>query len=490
MEFACLPGCGRSVVATRDFLPGEVVHEETAYVMTPCNFVAVGGSGSVNKSTVKQKVRRSATTKDDDVATAALGVVSDSQETASPSPPLLSVQPITNVCIACFVPIKQLANGATSQKNSEGALLQLLCGGCGSQFCSTTCVEAYSEEHRVTGECSVLRQVTTSAVRHKIPKEDFNTFVVACLVCAKAQCEGVSDQLLRSVSCNSALAKEHTAEEASGVSSSTAPMNIVDYGVETVGLGAEPPLGSFRDTCATPTLSTFEHLAHLVTNRSSMDVEIRGDFEKLHGLYDKLRAAAAASVVPQPPPSSSPIRKQSEGESTSAEHDAVACATLSSTTQHDVVVSLPPVSFDVFVSICSAFLANGFGLWNAKGNGVATGFFPRSSFFNHSCAPNIGREMVGRRAVFFAAKHIRTGEAVCLSYIDFKLHRDERRMKLKATYTFDCACPRCSDPDAIDHRERYDLALCQDCKSKVLRPEISENPSVAHCPCCKQTFAL
>jgi hypothetical protein len=448
MEFASLPGCGRSVVATRAYLPGEVIHEETAYVMAPC---IIGST----------QTKRGGTTPSSTDGTGRVANV-------TPQPVI-----ITNVCIACFSSIKQLGTNTTQLPAAEKQQL-ITCASCASQYCSEACFVTYSAEHSATGECCVLRLI--SNIRHKVPKEDFNTFVVACLVCAKANYEGFASHLLRE--CHAIQCEDNTTHP-SLVSSEA----VVDYEVETVGLGMEPPLKAFYDVCMAPQTSTFEHMEHLVTNRSSMDAEIRGDFDALYKFYEKLRCTTIMAT-----PAAS-IACSGEGESRTEEGDNEAGAKAVSTFNSKASL-LPSVSCDVFASICCAFLANGFGLWNAKAVGVATGFFPRSSFFNHSCAPNIGREMVGRRAVFFAAKHISCGEAICLSYIDFKLPKHERLLKLKATYTFDCCCPRCSDPDAIDHRERYDLALCQDCKSKVLRPEVSENPCTAVCPCCRQSFSL
>jgi hypothetical protein len=461
MEFASIPGCGRSVVATRAYLPGEVVHEEVAYVMTPC----LVGNGCVPNSSSKQTSKQSM------------------QQNAT-----ATTSCITSVCVACFAAIKSsscsgsaLSTPTTRQTNDprlipafDTVVLPTVCAECSAQYCSVACAQAYASEHAGMGECAVLKAITKSpSIRNKIPKEDFNTFLVACLVCAKAKAEGLEMLLQHHASSLSAPPPPPPPPPLSSAArSSVVPMNAdlgggdaAAYVVETVGLGAEPPLTSFRETCLVPTISTYDHIAHLVTNRSFMHPEIRSDFEALYPLYQKLQQ------LPQ--------------QRSSAQHDgsSINCG-------GGAAAVLPAVSFDVFVSICCAFLANGFGLWNAKGNGIATGFFPRSSFFNHSCAPNIGRDMNGRRATFFAAKHIQPGDPICLSYVDFKLHRDERQMKLKATYSFDCGCPRCSDPDAMDHREQYDVALCHDCKSKILRPEVSETPMFGVCPCCRYEYPL
>lgn len=77
-------------------------------------------------------------------------------------------------------------------------------------------------------------------------------------------------------------------------------------------------------------------------------------------------------------------------------------------------------------------------------------FFPAGSFFNHSCAPNVGHAdcawAEGEPAPvirFVARKDIACGEEALLAYVDPSLPVSTRRRKLLITYHFACACIKC-----------------------------------------------
>lgn len=407
MEFSFDAGCGRSVIATRAYRPGDVVHTEAAYAL--CRVHPAQSSNAVKRC-----------------------------------------------CNNCFlqIPLSKASHGnglvcsdASSTSNSAMYVPQT-CPKCREvEYCSAKCELAHAREHDESGECAAL--AGTILYRNICPREDFNTFQVVTAALARGFSEGRRDEAL------GLRAAPSTTSDA------TIESSLKEYVVETVGLGFEGPLPSFDECVVAPCGSTstsvrsatFTEVQRLVTNRSCMSEEIRADYEKLFPLYERMlrrgrkESAWWASRLPE------------------------------------------NVSADVFVSLCCAFQANGFGVWNATGRGVAAGLFPCSSFFNHSCAPNIGRAMSGRVVTFFAAKAIAAGEPVCLSYVDFKLPREDRVAKLFATYSFVCRCPRCSDPDALDHRERYDLSLCEECKSKILWPSLEE-PTLGTCPCCGATMRL
>jgi hypothetical protein len=272
--------------------------------------------------------------------------------------------------------------------------------------------------------------------------------------------------------------------------------------VETVGLGFEGPLPPLQDMLDSHRFrvnsddgkgadvvvrSAFRGVQRLVSNCSAIDPEIIKDYTALFPKYQQLF---------QGPHKTRP-RKSAKHESEVSVGDSI----VAPVADEEAPGNPPPepwwrrflaehVSLDVFLALCCAFQANGFGVWKANGQGEAAGFFPCCSFFNHSCAPNIGREMNGRIATFFAAKPIRVGEAIELSYVDFKMCKEERQAKLLATYSFLCRCPRCDDPDALTNGDKYNLPLCGDCKAKILRPLDGDNGVVGRCPCCRQTFPL
>lgn len=111
----------------------------------------------------------------------------------------------------------------------------------------------------------------------------------------------------------------------------------------------------------------------------------------------------------------------------------------------DAPAALPA---DVPGVVCRV-LHNGFGLRAADADGsepVGCALFPTASFFNHACAPSccVLREP-GAPAVLrvCAARAVREGEELSISYIDLRLPRAERRALLRESYSFECACHRC-----------------------------------------------
>ncbi|KAF1816506.1 SET domain-containing protein, partial [Eremomyces bilateralis CBS 781.70] len=74
------------------------------------------------------------------------------------------------------------------------------------------------------------------------------------------------------------------------------------------------------------------------------------------------------------------------------------------------------------------------------------GLWPEASFFNHSCEPNVAKERVGREWRFWAAREVRQGEELCISYLggeEGEMTREERQGRLKVEWGFECCCARC-----------------------------------------------
>lgn len=381
----------------------------------------------------------------------------------------------------------------------------------------------HAARHLETGECAAL--AATEPLRHKIPKEDFNTFQVVCVALARAASEGFGDKALCCSLTDSGRIQEHSDVDTVGLGFEGALPSLealleqrrVVVHHDDDGHDGCTPSSALRERMPVICKATFADVQRLVTNRSQIDKEIVADYAALFPKYvqlvkrkkSKQTASSSTALTPVAPnperiTATEPLPSECEVQEVSSSSSKRGGPWWQS--------ALPEkVSEDVFVALCCAFQANGFGVWRSNGNGEAAGLFPCSSFFNHSCAPNIGREMHGRTSLFFAAKPIRCGDAITLSYIDFKLPRETRQAKLLATYSFVCRCPRCDDPDAIDHRDAYDLPLCLDCKSKVLRPLYSSSSSSANavtanggdgggggaaaamsyrCPCCWQVLSL
>lgn len=72
--------------------------------------------------------------------------------------------------------------------------------------------------------------------------------------------------------------------------------------------------------------------------------------------------------------------------------------------------------------------------------------YPEASYFNHSCAPNVSKERVGREWRFRAAREIEEDEQLCISYLggdERDMTVSERRSRLKTVWDFTCACMLC-----------------------------------------------
>ena len=73
-------------------------------------------------------------------------------------------------------------------------------------------------------------------------------------------------------------------------------------------------------------------------------------------------------------------------------------------------------------------------------------YFPAISSMNHSCSPNcdvVFRDGTVATVVVRAPKGVDQGEEITISYIDETLSTNERRVRLRDHYGFECNCPRC-----------------------------------------------
>lgn len=103
----------------------------------------------------------------------------------------------------------------------------------------------------------------------------------------------------------------------------------------------------------------------------------------------------------------------------------------------------------LFRTILYREVANSFGIRDTSEELLGFAVFPRASFFNHSCRPNIQkkrRQVLGGRArqmEYWSTELIREGEECCISYGDISTGVEERRARLDDMYFFKCSCPRC-----------------------------------------------
>eukprot|EP01102_Stenamoeba_stenopodia_P001770 TRINITY_DN11609_c0_g1_i1.p1 TRINITY_DN11609_c0_g1~~TRINITY_DN11609_c0_g1_i1.p1 ORF type:complete len:583 (-),score=128.30 TRINITY_DN11609_c0_g1_i1:27-1613(-) len=125
---------------------------------------------------------------------------------------------------------------------------------------------------------------------------------------------------------------------------------------------------------------------------------------------------------------------------------------------------------------------NSFGIWLTNDDGIGMGVYPRCSYFNHSCAPTVGKltsfilaplnpdsevlqgikrvinfgnksEEINKRLQLqwlFTLTNVRKGEELTYSYVDISAPGCVRRQELQQHYFFDCRCERCKLDVAIE----------------------------------------
>jgi len=112
---------------------------------------------------------------------------------------------------------------------------------------------------------------------------------------------------------------------------------------------------------------------------------------------------------------------------------------------------------DIIALICREE-CNSFGIWLDTEQPIGLGIYLRSSFFNHSCAPNVAKlhkedlHTLG----FYALCDIPKGTELTVTYIDLSHKRKERQYELKEYYFFRCTCDRCGDDLTLDEEDNFD----------------------------------
>jgi hypothetical protein len=114
---------------------------------------------------------------------------------------------------------------------------------------------------------------------------------------------------------------------------------------------------------------------------------------------------------------------------------------------------LPHVTAEKCLELARKDSWNSFGIRSLDDGGAeffGFGVWPDASFFNHSCAPNIKKQRVGRMWQFWTDGDVEVGGELSISYLggeekDFDLV--ERRRRLMATWGFVCACWKCKDEE-------------------------------------------
>ncbi|KAF9359075.1 hypothetical protein BGX34_008557 [Mortierella sp. NVP85] len=115
---------------------------------------------------------------------------------------------------------------------------------------------------------------------------------------------------------------------------------------------------------------------------------------------------------------------------------------------------IPSIDNTLFRRIAFSEVANSFGIWDPSFELFGYVVYPRASFFNHSCRPNIDkkRRQSGklRQMEYWSARTIEAGEECCISYGDILVSRKERQDKLEEGFFFRCSCVRCQEEEAAE----------------------------------------
>ncbi|KAH9933346.1 uncharacterized protein B0H18DRAFT_983168, partial [Fomitopsis serialis] len=101
---------------------------------------------------------------------------------------------------------------------------------------------------------------------------------------------------------------------------------------------------------------------------------------------------------------------------------------------------------------------NSFGIWETPlmDESELMGFavYPKPSFFNHNCLPNVAKVRRGRALEFVTTRAIEAGEELCISYGHVEgMALEERQRELREGWFFECRCGRCV-AEAETHNRR------------------------------------
>ena len=86
------------------------------------------------------------------------------------------------------------------------------------------------------------------------------------------------------------------------------------------------------------------------------------------------------------------------------------------------------------------------------------GVFPLASLFNHTCAPNMSKVLLGDWVFLRAARDISPGEELTQFYCDIRMPLEMRQKELKELFGFCCGCGRCSFEKSL---QKSDQGLLQ-----------------------------
>ena len=113
---------------------------------------------------------------------------------------------------------------------------------------------------------------------------------------------------------------------------------------------------------------------------------------------------------------------------------------------YELLPSLTPSVCQTLISVASH---NSFGIHSGSEDGdeyLGYALYPNSSYFNHSCKPNMAKNRAGRIWEFRASENIDVDEECCITYLggdEKELSLMGRRGRLQGVWEFECMCERC-----------------------------------------------
>ncbi|KAG0197251.1 hypothetical protein BGX28_009249 [Mortierella sp. GBA30] len=125
--------------------------------------------------------------------------------------------------------------------------------------------------------------------------------------------------------------------------------------------------------------------------------------------------------------------------------------------EENTKATIPSVTLTIdntlFRTILYREVANSFGIRDASDELLGFAVFPRASFFNHSCRPNIQKKRrqgeKARQMEYWSTGVIQAGEECCINYGDISSGLEERQERLEDMYFFRCSCPRCLEEEEV-----------------------------------------
>ena len=109
----------------------------------------------------------------------------------------------------------------------------------------------------------------------------------------------------------------------------------------------------------------------------------------------------------------------------------------------------------------------------------SVGVYPLPSFFNHGCAPNACKVLVGHTMFVRAARDLAKDEEVCVKYFDVLAPAPERQAQAKK-WGFECACLRCASEapgaDATARAAEKALAAAKNARERAVADPANKRP--------------